>query len=48
MGKTLIQVGDCKSNILPYMEAFLKYTLLDIKNISIILVALMLKLDVII
>lgn len=31
MGKTLIQVGDWKSNISPYIETFFKYTLLDIE-----------------
>lgn len=44
----MIQVGDWKSNILPYNEAFLKYTLLDIENITnITLIVLTLKLDII-
>lgn len=34
MGKTLIQVGDWKSEISPYVESYFKYTLLDIENIA--------------
>lgn len=35
-GKTLIQVGDWESNVSPHIEAFLKSTLLDIENITVL------------
>lgn len=47
MGKTLIQVRDWKSNVSLYLEVFFTYMLLDIEDISIILKALTLNLDII-